>query len=176
MLDSYTPPPKSIGGDKPEKKRNGRKPRSNEEIFWSHVTPGEPDECWIWQAGRRGDYGSGYYNGKRESAHRVSYILFKGPIPDGLEVCHTCDVKLCVNPNHLWVGTHQQNILDIKAKGTRSPAYGEAHGKSKLTSQQVAQVPELIKQGMSQRQIGKLFGVSSACISYISRGITRRYG
>lgn len=85
--------------------------------------------CWLWQGFvypdvvlkngkvlRRG-YGSLGYRGRGQRVHRVMWIISKGPIPAGLHVCHTCDVRRCVNPDHLWLGTNQQNITDMTLKG-----------------------------------------------------------
>lgn len=73
--------------------------------------------CWLWRAtgGRR--YGSLFVDGRREQAHRVSWLLHRGKIPDGLHVLHKCDTPLCVNPDHLFLGTHADNMADMKAKG-----------------------------------------------------------
>lgn len=73
--------------------------------------------CWIFQ-GTVGAWGYGQFCARREiAAHRASYHLFRGPIPKGMRVCHTCDVRLCCNPDHLWLGTQQQNIKDCAVKG-----------------------------------------------------------
>jgi hypothetical protein len=69
--------------------------------------------CWVWQ--RCASSGYGQYRGRR--VHRYSYELANGPILDGLHVCHACDNKLCVNPSHLWLGTHQDNMRDAVEKG-----------------------------------------------------------
>jgi len=71
--------------------------------------------CWLWPVAK----GYGCYRGKRPS--RLSYEAFKGPIPEGLFVCHTCDVTQCVNPDHLWVGTASDNSLDMVKKGRHAP-------------------------------------------------------
>jgi hypothetical protein len=74
--------------------------------------------CWLWHTSpkiRR--YASFWINGAREQAHRASWLLFRGPIPDGLHVLHKCDTPLCVNPEHLFVGTHADNMADMKSKG-----------------------------------------------------------
>ena len=78
-----------------------------------------------------------FYAGKRynTNAHRVSYQIFKGEILNNLHVCHSCDVRNCINPNHLWLGTVQQNLEDRKIKGRN--AAGENHGNSKLTANDV---------------------------------------
>ena len=88
------------------------------EAFWAHVTPGGPDGCWEWQ-GYRHDWGYGKlaYRTQYYYAHRVSYELHYGPIPDGLHVCHTCDNPRCCNPAHLFVGTAKDNLSDMMMKG-----------------------------------------------------------
>lgn len=74
--------------------------------------------CWWWTAGESsGGYGSLSFGGKPQKAHRVSFTLFKGPIENGLLVCHSCDNKLCVNPEHLWLGTDKDNTMDSIKKG-----------------------------------------------------------
>jgi hypothetical protein len=75
--------------------------------------------CWIW-TGIVGPWGYGWFSYRGiGAAHRASYVFFRGPIPKGrnIRVCHTCDVRLCVNPDHLWIGTQQQNIKDCALKG-----------------------------------------------------------
>lgn len=89
---------------------------SIEDRFYQKVQ--KTESCWLWKGAltSRG-YGSlGDGAGKKISAHRYSYILHRGEIPEGLIVCHTCDVRECVNPDHLWVGTYKDNVNDMFAK------------------------------------------------------------
>lgn len=75
--------------------------------------------CWLFQGflHPKAGYGEFCYRGKKMRAHRAAYIIFKGPIPDGFDVCHSCDVRRCLNPDHLWAGTNEQNLHDASDKG-----------------------------------------------------------
>ena len=94
--------------------------------------------CWIWTGSKNRDgYGRFYHT----SAHRASYEIFKGGIPVGISVLHSCDNPSCVNPNHLWLGTQADNMHDCIAKGRFSfLPMGEKHHKAKLTVKDVAEI------------------------------------
>lgn len=84
--------------------------------FWSWVE--KTDNCWVWNGSRyRKGYGRVSYHGVRQAAHRVAYQLSVGPIPGGLYICHKCDNKFCVNPDHLFAGTQVDNMQDWTKKG-----------------------------------------------------------
>ena len=87
--------------------------------FESKYIVDETTGCWLWTAGLFSNgYGQFWFNGRTHHAHRISYLLYKGDIDDeSLFVCHSCDVKICVNPAHLWLGTNSANQNDSIAKG-----------------------------------------------------------
>lgn len=98
-----------------------------EERFWWYTASigASEDQCWEWRGTiDTGGYGAlrkpGRYSGKTR-ASRYSWELHNGPIPDGMHVLHTCDNTKCVNPNHLWAGTHSDNMRDMTAKGRGKP-------------------------------------------------------
>tara|TARA_R110000796_G_scaffold14526_6_gene47528 strand:+ start:1099 stop:1572 length:474 start_codon:yes stop_codon:yes gene_type:complete len=125
--------------------------------------------CWEWQAFRdRGGYGKMSVGSRVMKAHRVSFALTFGPFDSDLLVCHDCDNRSCVNPDHLFLGTPADNSADMKSKGRQ--AKGEANGRSKLTE---ADIPAIMAQhatGATMRAIARDFGVSHAVISSIIRG------
>lgn len=91
-----------------------------------HFTQGEPDQCWLWQGACRGSFNGGYgvigaggKGARLVAAHRLSYELYRGAIPEGLYVLHTCDTPRCVNPAHLFTGTNSDNMKDAYRKGRK---------------------------------------------------------
>lgn len=127
--------------------------------------------CWIWTAySLPNGYGRFGLNGKTELAHRAAYMLYKGRIPEGMCVCHTCDTPACVNPDHLFLGTHVDNMQDCKSKGrlTKGDTKGEINGKSKLTEKSVLEIRDLLNNSpYSQVEISKIYGVFYTAISKI---------
>lgn len=118
------------------------------------------DTCWIWKGtkNRRG-YGKFCFKGNNWSiASRTSYELFKGPIEKGMFVCHLCDIPSCVNPDHLWVGSHVENILDMIEKERQH---------SKLFPMEVVKLRKLWEQGINNAELCKMFNVTSGTVSSI---------
>lgn len=93
----------------------------------------QPNGCWNWTRRiGRGGYGNASYRGKNVQAHRLAWSLFRGPIPEGMLVCHSCDNRRCVNPAHLWLGTQKDNLGDRDAKGRSNYQRGARNGAAKL--------------------------------------------
>jgi hypothetical protein len=154
--------------DGPRRKLNRKAPLL--ERFWRAVDKGSPEACWEWQGSRRADgYGTirlspalGGRNGPIVVAHRVSFALHYGPIPKGLFVCHSCDNRACVNPAHLWLGTHEDNMRDMAQKGRRKGI--PSKNPRRLSLEQEREVVALAAQGLTQTEIGKRFDVTQTTI------------
>lgn len=154
--------------------------------FWSRVQVGGETECWRWQAGTNEGRGNGYgivcLGGKKCYTHRTAYELTHGEIPDGLFVCHRCDVPTCCNPNHLFLGTNKENIHDALKKGRKWGApSGERNGRTRLTDAQAAQIQALRQSGAlaagkhngsgttSLAKVARTMGVSANTVRYALR-------
>lgn len=176
-----------------------------EQRFWSKVEKSsEPDGCWIWVAGLgKGGYGQFCWDGRSAGAHRFSYILHFGDIPDGLDVLHHCDNPPCIRPDHLFAGTNLDNTLDSMAKGRRASGdrngsrlyperlkrgddnpvrrnpeilrRGEQHHEAKLTADAVRAIRIGLDAGETKASLARRFGVSDAVIHSVAKGKTWRH-
>lgn len=144
--------------------------------FWRNVATGSSIECWEWTAGTSGNgYGvtrSLTEDGKQEYAHRVSWQLHFGPIPDDRIVCHHCDNPPCVNPKHLYLGTISDNAIDMTARGRRyncgKHTRGECSNAGKLTTSQVLEIRQGADTGeFTITQLAAKYGVSATTIKNI---------
>jgi len=138
-----------------------------EERFWTKVN--KTEGCWLWARAldTRG-YGHIRDKGLSKRAHRVAWELSNGLVPVGMQVCHTCDVRHCVNPDHLFLGTSHENIRDAVDKGRFQ--HGETSGSAKLRESDITDVFILNAAGWSQAKIGARLGVSGSTIGSILRG------
>lgn len=122
--------------------------------------------CWLWIGCTDGTgRGTIKYEGRQVGAHRISWKLHRGLIPDGLCVLHRCDVPTCVNPEHLFLGTQAENMMDMKQKGRQ--ARGEKQGSAKLT---VSDVEAIRLDRSSQALIAWAYGISQTQVSRIKLG------
>lgn len=152
-----------------------RRKRSEADRFWAKVRPEPGDACWLWTASTNahgyGKFGTTYLGpgtSKTIAAHRWSWEFNNGPVPDGLGVLHKCDVRLCVNPAHLFLGTNGDNNRDAQVKGRTQQ--GERHYAAKLDAASVAAVRVRYAAGdVSQTQLAAEYGVTQGAIGMALR-------
>lgn len=132
---------------------------------------GAPGECWKWIGVKARGYGRISVGGRPTGAHRVAWELAHGKIPSGLFACHKCDVRDCVNPDHLFLGTAKDNSQDCLAKGRLTHLVGERASRAKLSDEQVRSIRALLSAGGVQRSIAASYGVSESVVSRIKHGV-----
>jgi HNH endonuclease len=141
--------------------------------FWERVLI-QPRQCWLWQGVKSA---TGYGNFKlhrrcRVSAHRVAWELVYGPIPAGYWVLHRCDVKRCVNPEHLWLGDATDNARDRSQKGRNRDQTGERNNGARLRAGEISAIRrQYALGGVTQRQLAINYGISQSHISRVVNGL-----
>src|SRR5438270_8363407 len=140
------------------------------ERFLAQVCPEPKSGCWLWRGPLNPDgYGMASFESRRYPAHRLGWLLFRSEIEPGLVISHKCDVRACVNPDHLFLGTPADNMRDMKEKG-RKPM-GEKHYRAKLTAAQVSRIRAMLSEDrMYISEIAREFGVSYSTIHGIKTG------
>lgn len=135
--------------------------------FWEKVDKRGINGCWIWTASIKTDgYGQLTVDGRFWRAHRLSWVLHNGPILYGLLVCHHCDTPACVNPAHLFLGTHKDNIRDSINKGRWGDRIGENSSRSILTEKEVLEIRHKYEKGLitNKTKIAREYGVHPGTI------------
>lgn len=145
---------------------------TNQRLF-ARVAPADERGCRLWTGKTdRDGYGVLRIAGRDHRVHRLAWELRHGPIPEGLLVCHRCDVRICVNAeSHLFLGTHADNRADAIAKG-RALTSGEHNGNAKLTD---ADVAGILVSPLSNRALARNFGVAHSIIAGIRSGTAWRH-
>ena len=147
--------------------------------FWNRVI--KTNNCWMWNGSRLNSKNKNnlvygifqiYKNGIQKSymAHRISWFLKNGDIPDNLMVCHKCDNPLCVNPDHLFLGTNIDNMKDMVSK--RRSASGDKNGRRKLNEEKIKEIIKRYRTGEYSTSLGREYGVSSGTICSVAEGKT----
>lgn len=134
-------------------------------------------QCWIWTWGQDGaGYGHVWWKGKVWGTHRLSYIVFVGPIPPNLDCLHHCDDKACIRPNHLYLGTDLDNVNDRIRRGRSKHYVGEAHCSATLTEVEVSHIKFLaLEEQLSLSQIGELYGTTYGNVFMIKKGLSWKH-
>lgn len=138
--------------------------------FWVKVDrSGGPESCWIWTAGKFADgYGAFFFDGRTRRAQAVALELSSVPVPRGLFACHRCDVPLCCNPAHLFVGSPADNSADMVTK--RRQATGEMNGNSRMTRGRAESLIADMAGGLPSRAAARKYGISKTQALNIARG------
>jgi hypothetical protein len=135
-----------------------------------------PDGCWLWTGGMTGNGRGAAYatiDGvyRQCPAHRLAYMIFHGDIPEGLFVCHHCDIPRCCNPDHLFIGTNRDNMIDMYRKGRNKQPRGESCSQSRLTLEQAKDILRRYKPyKVTTKMLADEYGVSMGAIAGIVRG------
>lgn len=148
-----------------------RTKRSLVDRFWDRVT--KSDGCWVWTGPDAGNgygiIGRGGRRGGNAYVHRLSYEIHRGPIPKGMQVCHTCDVRRCVNPDHFFLGDHKANMRDAIAKG-RIDTRGAGNAMATTTMEQAKEVLRRGAAGERAPAISRSMGISVGVVRRIING------
>jgi hypothetical protein len=152
-------------------------PKEVAKRFWDNVDCGPSHACWPWKKYRNPKgYGVASRKGKPQNASRVAYRLTYGEIPDNSLVLHSCDNPVCCNPDHLRLGTHQENMEDRNQKGRQSRLPGEQNPMHKLTTQDVLTIRTVHDtQTLSKSSLARQYNVSLRCIREILKGRTWKH-
>lgn len=135
--------------------------------FWRKIDKKGSDECWEWIAGRtKAGYGITKTNGEYHLGHRLSWMIHNGDIPKGLFVCHSCDNPGCCNPQHLWLGTPHDNVIDAITKGRQKGVLDISIRRYKVIE------AVLIGEYRNHSEVARVFNISRQRVSQIVKSAT----
>jgi hypothetical protein len=150
--------------------------REPKDFLVANYIPEPNSGCWLWLRSLNQDgYGSMSVRSRSDRTHRVAWRSFKGVIPRGMCVCHRCDVRSCVNPDHLFLGTKRDNDADMRAKGRHSPlpsTRGERNARAKLGEGDVGEIRRRRRQGENWKILAREYGVSHKTIWKVNAGLS----
>lgn len=150
---------------------NLRPTKTLEERFFAKVD--KSGDCWLWIGSLNPTgYGHASRGGRVLGAHRLSYEIAHGPIPQGMSVLHRCDVRNCVNPAHLFLGTQAENVADMMRKGRKVPPRGERQHMARLTAEKVLAIRAA--KG-TYEEIARMFGVAKPTVGNVIRRETWKH-
>lgn len=147
--------------------------KTMEERFFEKIDKNGPNGCWIWTGARSSDgYGSFNVDRKTYGTHRLSWIIHKGPIPEGMLICHICDVVSCVNPDHFFLGTNLDNKRDSMKKGRHVASWvkGMRAPTAKFSNEEVTKIREEMKNGANVKDMAVKYGVAFGTMNNIKSG------
>lgn len=136
--------------------------------FFSQIVK-EPNGCWLWQGSKYSNgYGRMFYGNLRMSTHKISWLIHNGTIPKNIQICHTCDIRHCCAPHHLFLGTSSDNHNDMHSKGRG--IRGKNHHNAKLTEEKVIEIKKMLQNGLGRGYIALHYNVAPSLISQINTG------
>ncbi len=138
-----------------------------------HPELGTRCHLWIGSHDPASGYGKFFLAGRLRGAHVAAVLLFIGPIPPGKQALHRCDVRLCVNADHLRIGTQRENVADMIRKGRGRWRAGETHPRSTISDADVVKLRRLRADGHTLEKLGQRFGISPGQAGKIARGLQR---
>jgi len=149
---------------------------NKEDHFLSQIKKNEITNCWEWTGFLKAGYGYIRIKRKDIAVHRLMFERYKRKIPKNVNVCHSCDNPKCCNPDHLWLGTQQENIKDMIQKKRDHKSYGEKHPGCKINEEIAKQIKIKFKEGLNMKQIQKILNIKSyKIVQHVCRGNTWKH-
>lgn len=149
--------------------------KGRDEIFNSLIDKNDENGCWNWLGQKKGGYGFFYINGKDRLVHRYMFEKYNHQIINKGNVCHNCDNPSCVNPDHLWLGSHTDNMRDMISKKRGGKAFGERHPNCKIDEKTAIKIKALLRSGMKMTEIRDRLNVTYKVIQHIKNGTSWKH-